>query len=81
MAAPVGVTSSPCTPLMCSGRWYASAMADVAGGTAKYYVVKKGDTLTKIANRYGVTRTQLMRWNNRITDPDYIQAGWQIRVG
>ena len=57
------------------------AMADVAGGTAKYYVVKKGDTLTKIANRYGVTRTQLMRWNNRITDPDYIQAGWQIRVG
>ncbi|MBQ8130817.1 MAG: LysM peptidoglycan-binding domain-containing protein [Clostridia bacterium] len=56
-------------------------MADVAGGTAKYYVVKKGDTLTKIANRYGVTRTQLMRWNNRITDPDYIQAGWQIRVG
>ena len=57
------------------------AMADVAGGTAKYYIVKKGDTLTKIANRYGVTRTQLMRWNNRITDPDYIQAGWQIRVG
>ena len=57
------------------------AMADVDGGTAKYYVVIKGDTLTKIANRYGVTRTQLMRWNNRITDPDYIQAGWQIRVG
>lgn len=57
------------------------AMADVAGGTAKYYIVKKGDTLTKIANRYGVTRTQLMSWNNRITDPDYIQAGWQIRVG
>ena len=57
------------------------AMADVAGGTAKYYIVKKGDTLTKIANRYGVSRTQLMRWNNRITDPDYIQAGWQIRVG
>ena len=57
------------------------ALVDVAGGTAKYYIVKKGDTLTKIANRYGVTRTQLMRWNNRITDPDYIQAGWQIRVG
>ena len=59
----------------------AEAMADVAGGTEQNYIVKKGDTLTKIANRYGVTRTQLMRWNNRITDPDYIQAGWQIRVG
>ena len=53
-----------------------SSTADVT-----YHRVKKGDTLTKIANRYGVTRTQLMRWNNRITDPDYIQAGWQIRVG
>ena len=56
-------------------------LEDVDGGKAKYYVVQKGDTLTKIANRFGVTRTRLMSWNSKITDPDYIQAGWKIRVG
>ncbi len=52
----------------------------VSGGK-QTYKIQKGDTLTKIANRFGVTKNQLMRWNRRITDPDYIQAGWVIRVG
>ena len=52
----------------------------VSGGK-QTYKIQKGDTLTKIANRFGVSKNQLMRWNRRITDPDYIQAGWVIRVG
>ena len=52
----------------------------VSGGV-KTYKIQKGDTLTKIANRFGVSKNQLMRWNRRITDPDFIMAGWVIRVG
>ena len=55
-------------------------LESVSGGV-KTYKIQKGDTLTKIANRFGVSKNQLMRWNRRITDPDYIQAGWVIRVG
>ena len=52
----------------------------VSGG-GKTYKIQRGDTLTKIANRFGVSKNQLMRWNRRITDPDFIMAGWVIRVG
>ncbi|GEM_PF-3893367 len=52
----------------------------VSGGV-KTYTVKSGDTLTKIANRFGVSRSQLMRWNRKITDPDLIRCGWVLRVG
>jgi len=55
-------------------------LESVSGGV-KTYKIQRGDTLTKIANRFGVSKNQLMRWNRRITDPDYIQAGWVIRVG
>ena len=57
-----------------------SELEGVSGGV-KTYTVKSGDTLTKIANRFGVSKNQLMRWNRRITDPDFIMAGWVIRVG
>lgn len=35
----------------------------VSGGTT-YYKVKKGDTLSAIAKRYGVSVKQIQRWNN-----------------
>ena len=55
-------------------------LESVSGGV-KTYKIQKGDTLTKIANRFGVSKNQLMRWNRRITDQDFIMAGWVIRVG
>lgn len=38
------------------------------------YKIKKGDSLWKIANRYGVTIQELVKWNN-IKNPNLIYAG------
>lgn len=32
--------------------------------TYKYYTIRQGDTLYKISQKYGVTITQIMQWNN-----------------
>src|SRR5690554_6528865 len=45
-----------------------------------YHTVVKGDTLSKIANKYGVTTAQLLEWNPEITDPNLIKVGQVIRV-
>lgn len=44
-----------------------------------YYVVKKGDNLTEIANKYKTTVKQLVKWNN-IKKPNIIRAGQKLRV-
>lgn len=46
----------------------------------KYYIVKKGDTLTKIAKKYKTTVAQLVKWNN-IKNPNVIKVGQKLRVG
>ena len=45
----------------------------------KYYTVKKGDNLTKIAKKYKVTVSQLVAWNG-IKNPDIIYVGQRLRV-
>ena len=46
----------------------------------KYYTVKRGDTLTKIANMFGVTVAQLVEWND-IKNPNLIITGQVLIVG
>lgn len=46
---------------------------------AMYYTVKKGDTLSKIANKYGTTVSQIVKWNN-ISNPNLIYVGQKFRV-
>lgn len=46
----------------------------------KYYTVKKGDTLTKIAKKFKTTVAQLVKWNN-IKNPNVIRVGQKLRVG
>ena len=43
------------------------------------YTVKKGDTLSKIAAKYGVTVADLVKWNS-IEDPNLILIGQKIRL-
>ena len=43
------------------------------------YTIVRGDTLTKIAHRYGVTVGKLVQWNN-ILDPDRIKAGNRLKI-
>ncbi len=45
----------------------------------EYYIVKKGDTLTKIAKKYKTTVKQLVAWNN-IKNPNLIKIGQKLRV-
>lgn len=45
----------------------------------KVYVVKKNDTLSKIAARYGVSVDDLCNWNS-IENPDVILIGQKIKV-
>ncbi len=45
----------------------------------EYYIVKKGDTLTKIARKFKTTIVQLAKWN-KIKDADKIYAGQKLRV-
>jgi len=44
-----------------------------------YYKVKRGDTLERIARRYGTTVRQLKRWNNLRSDRIYV--GQRLIVG
>lgn len=47
--------------------------------SAEYYVVKKGDNLTKIAKQFGTTVNQLVSLNN-ISNPNLIYQNQKIRV-
>lgn len=44
------------------------------------YVVKMGDTLSKIAKKYGTTWQNLMKLNPAITNPNKIYVGQTIRI-
>ncbi len=45
----------------------------------EYYIVKKGDTLTKIAKKYNTPVNQLVSWNN-IKNANLINVGQKLRV-
>lgn len=48
--------------------------------TTTYYTVRRGDTLSGIAKRYGVTVAYLTSINN-IKDPNKIKIGQKIKIG
>lgn len=45
----------------------------------EYYIIQKGDNLTKIAKKFGTTVNQLVSWNN-IKNPNLIYVGQKLRV-
>ncbi len=53
----------------------------VVGAPARqeYYVVEKGDTLNRIAQKFGYTWQEVAGWNN-MTDPNQLAVGERIRV-
>lgn len=46
----------------------------------KFYIVKKGDTLSRIAMRFNTTVDELMKLNPQIKDSNLIYVGQRIRV-
>lgn len=46
----------------------------------RMYTIHAGDTLSAIAIKYGTTLDNILKLNPWVTNPDYIQTGWTIRV-
>lgn len=57
----------------------AGEAADSNGGVVPIYLVKKGETLSKIARSLDMSVDQLARDNN-INDPDKINEGQQLKI-
>lgn len=55
------------------------AAAETQKSTATMYRVRRGDTLSTIARRFGVSKRELMAWND-ISRPDRIYAGQRLRI-
>ena len=57
-------------------------MNEAAGGVARGYIVYtvvKGNTLSKLANRFGVTVNELASWN-KIPNPNLIVIGQKLKI-
>jgi membrane-bound lytic murein transglycosylase D len=48
------------------------------GGTDEYYVVRSGDTLWDIAQKYGISISNLKKWNNKRSNK--IKPGERLRI-
>lgn len=57
-----------------------SSSSSSSSSTGSYYYVLQGDTLSEIAQKFGVTVSQLASWNN-ISDVNFIRTGTLLRVG
>lgn len=62
------------------GAMAAGAASGQAGATQEY-TVEKGDTLSEIGSRYGVSWKEIYEANRDvIADPDMIQVGWKLKI-
>jgi flagellum-specific peptidoglycan hydrolase FlgJ len=52
---------------------------DIPAGNTKKYKVEKGDTLFKVARKFGVKVDQIRKWNQMTNDN--LKAGEEIKVG
>ncbi len=53
----------------------------VAGGEMQEYVVKSGDSLSKIGAAFGVKWKEIFEANKDIIkNPDLIQPGWKLKI-
>jgi LysM repeat protein len=68
-------TPAPATPVAYPGLTACAATPD-----CYVYVVKRGDTLTRIATRYGLTIDEILARNPTITDPSQIVRGQEIQL-
>lgn len=54
---------------------------EVAEGSTTEYIVKSGDSLSKIGNDHGVSWQDIFEANKDIiSNPDLIQPGWKLKI-
>ena len=78
-AVPVDVSAAPKAKAIVDEDVAAPSAADLAKDSGKTHLVKKGDTIVKIAKQYKVTQDDLMRANS-ITDPTKLKAGANLVI-
>jgi nucleoid-associated protein YgaU len=55
--------------------------SNAAHGSFQEYTVQKGDSLSKIGQRYGVEWKSIYEANkDQIKNPDLIQPGWKLKI-
>jgi LysM repeat protein len=74
-AVPVDVSTAPKAMAIVEE----DAVAEPVKTSGKTHLVKKGDTITKIAKQYKVTQDELMQANS-ITDPTKLKAGANLII-
>ena len=52
-------------------------LSNVAGGTVIPYLIKKGDTLEKLAKTFHCTVDDICEWN-KIENPNFIEVGQKL---
>ena len=53
----------------------------LAEGAVQEYTVAKGDSLSKIGEKYGVSWKEIFEANkDQIKNPDLIQPGWKLKI-
>ena len=78
-AAPTAASLSTSTPPAAASKAPASASTPVRSADESTYVVQRGDTMAKIAARYGVTVKQLTDLNG-IKNPNMIVPGQKLKI-
>ncbi len=54
---------------------------NITGGAEEEYVVEKGDSLSKIGQKYGVSWQEIYEANrDQVKNPDLIQPGWRLKI-
>ena len=79
----IGGGGGAASPSPSAGRPSASASVVPTvrpGPTPQIYIVKKGDTMSKIAKNFGVSVEEIMAVNPEIKDPNKIALGQQIVI-
>lgn len=78
--APMG---APSAPVVVEGGAAAASTATTppapAASREGYYIVKKGDSLRKIAQEQGRDYRQIAAWNN-LADPNKLEVGQELRI-
>ena len=50
------------------------------GYSVKIHIVQKGDTLWKLAKKYGVSFDELKKVNSQLSNPDLLMPGMKIKI-
>ena len=78
-AAPTAASLTTSTPPAAASQAPAAAATPVRSASDSTYVIQRGDTLAKIATRYGVTVKQLTDLNG-IKNPNMIVPGQTLKI-